>query len=159
LFLNGLVAVAAICVWLWNGHGIRGLLFLGPLAALAFACAILIRRNRRRSAFALVSMYVGCWAMTAICGVIAAHDDFQSRLNHPEEIHFLKTDPGPGNGNPDQPWCFVGNYSVPCPFIVSLDYSCMAGGFGVGGRIYFAWIPSGTWIVDDDVYWNSCPRR
>jgi hypothetical protein len=159
LMVTTAVAIAVVCLW-WR-DGTLGLILPIPLLMLVFGVNLLLRLKRSLSAYSLLAAYATCWAVTAVFGPAAANYHIRSRTNE-TNVRFLDADPAAKEDFDSEPkpgsWCFIGNYSVPCPFVVSLDHSWrMPQGFGGGERLYFGSCGGSTWIVHSRLEWNSCP--
>lgn len=124
--------------------------------------ARLTRHSRWRLAILVVGSYLACWLATAYWGIPSVEQAVSAELvihpMHSRDFARLDFDPYATDSIPklDPPWYVIGNGSSPGPFIVTMDYSWMAGPtLGEGGKQYWFWFFGLRWRFGNALHWLS----
>jgi hypothetical protein len=145
------ITLCSVIVAITLAHGAFGLLLLVPHIVVTIGITLLLRRKWRAFAAILGTVYCSFWVSTAIFGIPQMREEVRhivkGRRDLPpvdgEEWRQLTFDPMLSEPyvSVSPPWLFIGNESAPCPFVVVVDYGCMAAPtLGTGERAYFLWL-------------------
>jgi len=161
LILSGCVAVF---VGMLTLYGVHGVLFAAINCGVVVGCLTLFSRRRALSAVCGL-LYVALWCSTVVASA-SVRDDTISKLQKSlsstvvPERNVAQFDVDPVALNTQEqvqwPWFYVGNASVPCPFVIVLDHATMTETFGYGGRAHLLSIFGYTWNFAERPNWIRC---
>ncbi len=99
------------------------------------------------------------WILTAVWGIPQLDAELTSTfLNHHELATRLEFDPDfDTHGKPPlPPWYFIGNTTVPAPFLIAIDCAYVVGpNAGDRSRYYMLWFFGFYWSIYQDGQWMA----
>jgi hypothetical protein len=156
-----LMLVSCLCIVLamWNWYWWIGLWLAVPHMVMIAIGYWLWRSSRKRFAIASAVTYGALWLGTALVGIPQVTADVTREQDkwfpQARRIAHLPLGSDLQMRHP-RPWKSIGNLTVPCPFVVTVDCAFRQGGtFGYGGREFKLVLPGRSWHLETNLYWLS----
>jgi hypothetical protein len=153
--------ITAVCVLLamWDWYWSKWLPLAMPHIVL-IAVVYWLSRKKWRYALAVSGAYLGIWCLTALYGVPRVGSEIvhsqDERIPDATRIQHVPLHDQFEANSRFRPWKSVGNPTVPCPFVVSIDSAFDKGHTnGGGGREFFFVVPGRNWYLGYTHYWSS----
>jgi hypothetical protein len=157
LLLMSIITAVCVLLAMWDWYGSKWLPLAMPHVVL-IGVVYWLSRKKWQYALGVARAYVGLWIATAVLGVplvtaeITRNQD--ERLPDSTRVAHVPLYRQREENAHLEPWKSVGNPTVPCLFVVTIDYGRYES-FGYGERAFFFVLPGRSWYLGYNFYWHS----